>query len=111
MPPIPAISGEKSSPIAARCCVKAWRTPFNPLRAEAHGRESNPAPIVFLFPGQGSQYVNMARGIYETEPEFRSQVDLCAEFLKPHLGLDLRTVLFRPASSWTRPGSRNRRSL
>ena len=50
--------------------------------------------IVFLFPGQGSQYVHMARGIYEAEPVFREHVDQCAELLAPHLGLDLRSVIY-----------------
>ncbi|TNV63474.1 acyltransferase domain-containing protein [Corallococcus exiguus] len=54
-------------------------------------------PVVFLFSGQGSQYVDMGRGLYEQEPVFRTEVDACAEKLKPHLGLDLRTVLYPPA--------------
>ncbi|NOK32771.1 acyltransferase domain-containing protein [Corallococcus exercitus] len=54
-------------------------------------------PVVFLFSGQGSQYVDMGRGLYEQEPTFRTEVDTCAEKLKPHLGLDLRTVLYPPA--------------
>ncbi|MBN9683666.1 MULTISPECIES: type I polyketide synthase [unclassified Corallococcus] len=54
-------------------------------------------PVVFLFSGQGSQYVDMGRGLYEQEPAFRAEVDACAEKLKAHLGLDLRTVLYPPA--------------
>ena len=51
-------------------------------------------PVVFMFPGQGSQYVNMALELYETESLFREQVDLCAEILKPELELDLRQILY-----------------
>ncbi|MDZ7967790.1 MAG: beta-ketoacyl synthase N-terminal-like domain-containing protein [Nostoc sp. DedSLP03] len=51
-------------------------------------------PVVFMFPGQGSQYVNMAREIYETEAVFQEQVDYCSEILKPLLGLDLRRILY-----------------
>ncbi|MBG1243113.1 type I polyketide synthase [Nostoc sp. NZL] len=50
--------------------------------------------VVFMFPGQGSQYVNMAREIYETETAFKEQVDYCSEILKPLLGLDLRHILY-----------------
>ncbi|HEX8183843.1 MAG TPA: amino acid adenylation domain-containing protein, partial [Blastocatellia bacterium] len=50
--------------------------------------------IAFMFPGLGDHYVNMASGLYRDEPVFREQVDLCCEFLKPHLGLDLREVIF-----------------
>jgi acyl transferase domain-containing protein/acyl carrier protein len=49
-------------------------------------------PVVFLFPGLGDQYVGMARELYETEPVFREQVDLCAG--KLDLGEDLREVMF-----------------
>jgi acyl transferase domain-containing protein len=50
--------------------------------------------VSFLFPGQGSQYVNMGRGLYETEPVFRAEVDACATAIAPDLGVDLRTVLY-----------------
>ena len=52
--------------------------------------------LVFMFPGQGSQYPNMGRGLYDRFPEFRASVDTCAEFLAPHLGRDLREVLYPP---------------
>ncbi|MBD2253937.1 type I polyketide synthase [Nostoc parmelioides] len=51
-------------------------------------------PVVFMFPGQGSQYVNMGREIYETEAVFKEQVDYCSEFLKPLLELDLRDIIY-----------------
>ncbi len=51
-------------------------------------------PVVFMFPGQGAQRVNMGRQLYETEPAFRETVDLCCGMLEPHLGFDLRTVLY-----------------
>lgn len=50
--------------------------------------------VAFMFPGQGSQYVNMAREIYETKTVFREQVDYCSEILKPLLGLDLRHIIY-----------------
>ncbi|HEX5598100.1 MAG TPA: SDR family NAD(P)-dependent oxidoreductase [Micromonosporaceae bacterium] len=53
-----------------------------------------PSPVVFLFPGQGAQYVDMAEEAYRTEPVVRDIVDECAALLAPHLGLDLRDVLF-----------------
>jgi acyl transferase domain-containing protein/thioesterase domain-containing protein/acyl carrier protein len=51
-------------------------------------------PVVFMFPGQGAQYVDMARGLYDTEPTFRAQVDHCAELLLPTLGQDVRQLMY-----------------
>ncbi len=50
--------------------------------------------IVFMFPGQGSQYVDMGLELYRTESQFQEQVDRCSEILKPHLGIDLRDILY-----------------
>ncbi len=52
--------------------------------------------VCFLFPGQGSQHPNMGRELYETEPVFKTTVDRCAEILRPHLGADLRDLLYPP---------------
>ena len=56
-------------------------------------------PVVFMFSGQGSQYVGMGRGVYESEPFFREIVDRCAAALAPTLGLDLREVLYPAAEA------------
>ena len=50
--------------------------------------------VAFMFTGQGSQYINMGVGLYETEPVFRSHIDRCAELLAPLMEHDLRTILF-----------------
>ncbi|MFB2772734.1 thioester reductase domain-containing protein [Pelatocladus sp. BLCC-F211] len=70
---------------------------LNPERVSTLYQERKQYPIIFMFPGQGSQYVNMALELYEHESTFRQQVDICAELLKPHLGLDLRCLLYPSA--------------
>lgn len=59
-----------------------------------HAADQGEPGVVFMFSGQGAQYVNMGRDLYETEPTFREQVDFCSEFLEPILGFDLRKVLY-----------------
>ncbi len=53
-----------------------------------------PPGIVFMFSGQGSQYVNMGRDLYEHEPVFREALDWCAQQLMQPLALDLRQALY-----------------
>jgi amino acid adenylation domain-containing protein len=55
-------------------------------------------PVLFVFPGQGSQYPDMAAGLYRDEPVFRAEIDRCAEILLPMLQLDLRTILYGNAA-------------
>jgi amino acid adenylation domain-containing protein len=52
-------------------------------------------PIAFLFPGQGAQFDEMGRELYDRAPVFRTTFDRCAEIARPLLGVDLRTVLYR----------------
>ncbi|MGO4336965.1 amino acid adenylation domain-containing protein [Labrys sp. KB_33_2] len=50
--------------------------------------------VVFMFPGQGSQYPDMGRGLYEAEAGFRADIDRCAAILRPHLERDLKELLY-----------------
>jgi len=59
--------------------------------------EAKEPAVVFMFPGQGTQYVNMGAELYRCEPVFKEELDRCADLLLPHLNLDLRHVLY-PAS-------------
>ncbi len=56
--------------------------------------ERQQPPLIFLFPGQGSQYINMGANLYRDEPVFQQAVDTCAEILKPLLKLDLRDLIY-----------------
>ncbi|MFZ6028536.1 MAG: SDR family NAD(P)-dependent oxidoreductase [Chloroflexota bacterium] len=60
-------------------------------------RPAQRASVAFVFPGQGSQYVGMAQGLYASEPVFRQHLESCAQLLRPALGLDLCSLLFPPA--------------
>ena len=67
---------------------------LDPQRVRTAAVEMSDRPVAFLFPGQGAQYVNMGRELFDTEPRFRDEVNVCCELLRPHLGIDLREVLY-----------------
>ena len=58
--------------------------------------------VVFMFPGQGSQYPEMGAELYKSEAVVRKAVDRCAHLLEPVLGADLRRIIF--------PGRRRRKA-
>ncbi|WP_010099288.1 non-ribosomal peptide synthetase [Ornithinibacillus scapharcae] len=59
------------------------------------GKESPREPIAFMFPGQGSQYVNMAVTLYHTTPIYRKHFDYCANFINELKQYDIRDIIYR----------------
>ncbi len=64
------------------------------LKQQSHVTATKDPDVFFLFPGQGAQYVNMGRGLYDTDRVFRETIDRCCKILEPILKFDLRTLLF-----------------
>ncbi|MES2668821.1 MAG: acyltransferase domain-containing protein [Pseudomonadota bacterium] len=52
-------------------------------------------PVVFMFPGQSSQYHQMGRELYDRHPRFRMWMDYCDEIAGPLIGGSLCDVLYR----------------
>lgn len=52
-------------------------------------------PLVFMFSGQGSQYHQMGRELYDRHPRFRLWMDHCDEIAGPLIGGSLCDVLYR----------------
>jgi len=80
----------------------------------AAGRVPSGSPkVAFLFTGQGSQYVQMGRMLYEREPFFRATMDRCAALADPLLQEPLLEVLYPKTdgpsatriheTAWTQP--------
>ncbi|UCH95068.1 MAG: amino acid adenylation domain-containing protein, partial [Candidatus Aminicenantes bacterium] len=73
--------------------------------------EENKKSIVFMFPGLGSQYVNMGLGLYQSEPVFREEMNRCFEILKPLMGYDIKEILYPSIrGSGECPGIKNDRA-
>ncbi|MEK7953722.1 non-ribosomal peptide synthetase/type I polyketide synthase [Luteolibacter soli] len=88
-------TGRKSFPFRRHIVAADPTEAITKLREPAKSSASNKSTrVAFLFPGQGSQYPDMGRELYDTEPAFRDAVDECATLLYSHLGLDIRATLY-----------------
>ena len=67
----------------------------------ARTTEATPPHMVFLFPGQGSQHINMAGALVDGEPLFRDAFERCCTLASAHLGRDL-SALILPGTSTAR---------
>ncbi len=56
-----------------------------------------PGKLAFLFTGQGSQAIGMARGLHQQHPVFRQAFEQCTAILDPLLERPLAEVLFPAA--------------
>jgi amino acid adenylation domain-containing protein len=77
--------------IVASDAVEAAR-----LLSEEDGRFSiadETAPLVFMFPGQGAQYVGMGASLYNSEPEFARWINRGSELVKLTLNFDPRDYI------------------
>jgi iturin family lipopeptide synthetase A len=50
--------------------------------------------VIFMFPGQGSQYPGMCRDLYHDEPVFRQELDRCFDFIQNKFNKNLRELIF-----------------
>jgi acyl transferase domain-containing protein/acyl carrier protein len=63
--------------------------PVQPFHA---GRKD--ASLVFMYSGQGSEYINMGRDLYLKETSFRQDIDHCFEYLTSFIGEDIKFILY-----------------
>ncbi|MCP4147871.1 MAG: SDR family NAD(P)-dependent oxidoreductase, partial [bacterium] len=62
-------------------------------RVHSHVAGKEEPPVVFMFSGQGSQYVNMGLELYRKETQFREEVDKCYGILDT-LGCSIKGMLY-----------------
>jgi malonyl CoA-acyl carrier protein transacylase len=57
--------------------------------------------LVFMFPGQGSQYVEMGKGLCEHFPEFQKNFSEVCALLDREMGIDFKSFIFDPKNKET----------
>lgn len=57
------------------------------------GADTHPL-VAFMFPGGGTQYVDMARQLYDREEAFRSRIDRHAAVVERIMGTDFRGLIY-----------------
>ncbi|WP_167538366.1 SDR family NAD(P)-dependent oxidoreductase [Streptomyces albofaciens] len=67
-------------------------------------REGRAGEVAFVFPGGGSQYPGMGRGLYRDEPVFRETVDTCLRLL-PDREAARRLRAWWPTGTGTEPAA------
>ena len=83
--------------VAATAAEAAAQLQGDLRKLPARKIEHSAPPVVFCFPGQGSQYVGMGESLYRAEPVFRDALDRACEAIRPHLDRDLHDVLYPSA--------------
>lgn len=56
--------------------------------------EGNNFDTVFMFTGQGSQYIKMTYDLYQNEPVFKFYIDECCSLLKSIIDIDLKEIIY-----------------
>ncbi len=64
-----------------------------------HSHELDRPSVVFMFPGGGAQYFQMARGLYDKESVFREHVDRGLALLKSRFSTNLSPVLLADSAA------------
>ncbi|MEU7650283.1 type I polyketide synthase [Streptomyces huasconensis] len=88
------LAGERDGLLAGLDAVAAQEPSAHVVTGEA---ASSAAKVVFVFPGQGSQWAGMATELMAASPVFAAAMRECAEALAPHLDWDPLELLHKSA--------------
>src|SRR6185437_388283 len=83
-----ALGGDREQLLASIEAIARGETVASAVLGEARSRG-----VVFVFPGQGSQWVGMASSLCERSPVFRNLLADCEQALAPYVDWSLQAVL------------------
>ena len=86
------VAGDKSTMLTALAALQEGKR--NPKVKSGDVRIATKPKVAFMFSGQGSQYKDMGRALYEKHPVFRRELDRCAAILKEFRDKPLMDVIF-----------------
>ncbi|MFJ6610202.1 type I polyketide synthase [Streptomyces sp. NPDC091289] len=87
-------TGRPRLPYRTAVAGRTHRELADRLRAAPVRAAGPPPPVVFLLPGQGSQYPGMALPLRDALPGFAEALEECLEHFEPALVARLRSALF-----------------
>lgn len=87
------VAGDATSALAR---LRAWLDgePDRLVVEGAAGSAAGGVEIGWLFSGQGTQWAGMARGLYDIEPVFRTELERCAGLLTDLMSRPLLEILY-----------------
>ena len=68
------------------------------LSNSGKGQFSKVPSIYFMFPGQGSHYKQMGKGLYSTSGIFKENFDLCCDLVNKHLTYNIKDLILNEDS-------------
>jgi len=74
--------------------LSAWLERHSQIQTSKLAAEANPPLLVFMFTGQGSHYVGMARELYLHMSQFSKLMDRCSQAFRDAIGIDLIAALY-----------------
>ncbi|WP_437928193.1 amino acid adenylation domain-containing protein [Sorangium sp. So ce291] len=70
----------------------------DPAHVVSHVTDGRPPKVVFMFPGGGTQRVDMGRELYAGERVYRESIDRCAALFQREMSMEIRALLFPDAA-------------
>jgi iturin family lipopeptide synthetase A len=67
---------------------------LDPRKVQTYLAKDEKKPVIFMFSGLGSQYVNMGRDLYEKEPIFQEEMDRCFQILSTISDYNIKEILY-----------------